>query len=222
MQFIPELNLDHSADNDAPFASARKLCIELLRVRHDSDLIMAVVQNPEYQELLAAKVRVYVKGRHYNTITPCGRCWYSSFFSSLAITADDDLESTFCIRLNESQEQLDKFYQWLDWFEGSAGYQQFQHRSDRSGHFSKYEQMKSHTSRMHTGSEAPLPEEFWGGTEMLFFHPLFITATQHATANPGPQVSDDNQPPLQNKAFLLFLYDRSNLKHFFVGLVCYC
>jgi hypothetical protein len=220
MQFRPEFQLQDQ-HNDANFELGRDFCIDLLAARASIAAISAVIAKPKYSPLLNAKVIVVVHGNHYHTITPCGRCWYSSFFSSLAI-CEHGKPSTFCIAIDESQLHVNNFYRFMNWFETTEGYANM--RDSTNGGvkdmYYKYNAMKEQTSQIYnptTHPLQPLPFEYWGTSCMLQFHPLSVRATAIAAEESAAEtlpLDDVDRAPRQNKALLNFTQVPSNPKHY--------
>lgn len=165
-----------------------------------------VLLKSEFKRIVQTKVRVRITNTrtHYHTIDPCGRCWYSTFFSSLAITSNNYRDASYCIRMRLDQMRRNEFFVYMDEFEQSEGFQLMESSRDQKDN-RKYIGMKLQTPQ-NIEESGSLVAQLWGGTHMVRYHPLWLKAASLVRAG-TPEPSEESglqTPPLQNKAFVLF------------------
>ncbi len=132
-----------------------------------------------------AKVYINIpnwRHRCYNTIAPCGRCVYSSFFSSSMISRRNDLPATFSINLKDNKEKQSMkkmFLEELQLFTENEAY-----RSMSAKGKDNLKAMKK-DSQLGVADWNDIPDKFWGDSDEFFDGEKKLHPLRHIS--PGPR-----------------------------------
>ena len=198
------LDFNYKHDSAANFALARELVKFLIAAKDDLLLIKSILSNIKYRTLVYTAIYSYIPnwGTLYNTIAPCGRCFYSMFFSSLNILLHDACP-THAIDIRTGGHLAENEYcKMLAEFEKTPAFTQLQRNRD---HSERYNGMKSLTIQQDINqfltTISPLPGEYWGTSFMLDYLPIHPNQQVHF-------VEGDDDTPLYSKAFFLWNQDQ--------------
>jgi len=198
------LDFNYVHDSPAAFALAHELVRLLIAAKDDLQRIKSILGDIKYKPLIHASIYSYIPtwNQLYSTIAPCGRCFFSMFFSILMILLHD-APPTCAINISTGGSAAKADYcAMLVEFEKTPAFAQLQRNPD---HYTRYNGMKNLTidpeTNIFLSATSPLPGQYWGTNFMLDYLPIHPNQRVQVI-----EVEDDH--PLNSKGFFMWNQDQ--------------